>query len=74
MSSTSVEYASGGGGDVRKEFKRLDGIRLQTVIKYGSSAEVQESRQALRNLRDGGTGKKRAATGDLTNARKRVKG
>ena len=60
--------------DVRKELRQLDGIQLQTVIKYGLGTEVQEVRQALRNLRgDSGAGKKRAATSDLTNARKRVK-
>ena len=60
--------------DVRKEFRRLDEIRLKTVVKYGSGAEVQESQEALRNLRgDGKTGGKRTATGELTNAGKKIR-
>ena len=58
--------------DLRKEFVRLEKLRLQTTIKYGSDEEVGEARGALHGLQGNGrTGKRRATAEDETNPRKK---
>ena len=45
--------------DLRKEFARLEVLRLQTLIKYGSEVEVQDAKRELGALRGGSNWKKR---------------
>ena len=45
--------------DLRKEFSRLECLRLQTVIKHGSYDEGCEARVLLGNLKGSNSAKKR---------------
>jgi hypothetical protein len=45
--------------DPRKEFSRLECLRLQTVIEHGSDDEQREAKGLLNDLKDGSTSKKR---------------
>ena len=45
--------------DLRKEFSRLECLRLQTVIEHRSDDEQSEARGLLNDLKGGSTSKKR---------------
>ena len=48
--------------DLHEEFSRLESARLQTIIKYGSSDEIQGTKNLLRQLKGNGTANKRKGT------------
>ena len=48
--------------DLRKEFSRLESLRLRTIIKYGSEDQVSEAKRSLKDLRPGSKAKKRKGT------------
>ena len=49
---------------LRKEFSRSESARLQTIINYGSSDEIQHIKDLLRRLKGSGTANKRKGTGN----------
>ena len=49
--------------DLRKEFSRLESLRLRTIIKYGSEDQVNEAKRSLNDLQPGSKAKKRKGTG-----------
>jgi len=55
--------------DLRKEFSRLEVLRLNTIIKYGAGEEVIEGRQLLNNLKGSDNSKKRKHAGTEDNSR-----
>ena len=60
--------------DLCEEFMRLEELRLQTTMKYGSEGEIGELQRTLHILRGGGrVGMRKAATNDNASPRKKVK-
>ena len=49
--------------DLRKEFSRLESLRLRTIIKYGSEDQVSEAKRSLNDLQPGNKAKERKGTG-----------
>ena len=41
--------------DLRKEFSRLDNLRLRTIVKYGNNDEIIVAQEALNNTPNGST-------------------
>ena len=48
--------------DLRKEFSRLESLRLQTIIKYRSEDQVSGAKCSLNDLQPGSKAKKRKGT------------
>jgi len=55
--------------DLRKEFKRLECLRLQTVMKIGSESERHDAKQMLAAMQTSGEAKKRKALADESGER-----
>jgi len=52
--------------DLQKEFSRLEGLKLSTIVKYDSGAEAKDTKRLLVELRGkGSTGQKRKPTGTI---------
>ena len=61
--------------DLRKELKRLECLRLQTIVKIGSEDDRHEAKRMLTAMQSGGTSKKRvrsAGEGDEHTKRTRL--
>ena len=50
--------------DLRKELKRLECLRLKTIVKIGSEDERREAKRLLTAMQGGGTSKKRERSAD----------
>jgi len=55
--------------DLRREFKRLEYLRLQTILKAGSEDERSDARGLLASLQSDGKSKKRKVSEEETNDR-----
>lgn len=62
--------------DQRRETERLEKLRLQTLVKYGTGEEVDQARQKMGVLRvgEGGDGKKRQIDNDGERRKKQKRG